>query len=262
VNYAIVSTGPKRKCIFPMITMSECFLKSKDGERIALNHYDQKRDSVIIICHGWAMCKDSKVFKGLSEDLFKHHDIITLDFRGHGQSSGSFTFTAKEPQDLEAVVAFAKTRYKKVTLMGFSLGSAISIIHAASHKDVENVIAVSAPVSFEKIENEFYRKEAFIPSIKKFEFWRSFTIRPGNLFLPKTNPIDVVEHLEDIPILFLSGGKDRTIHAWHGTALHEKATSPSEHILFEDDFHAEDLYLSSPRRFVETCIQWISKHTR
>lgn len=245
-----------------MTTMNERFLKSKDGERIALNHYDQKRNSVIIICHGWAMCKDSKVFKGLSEDLFKHHDIITLDFRGHGQSSGSFTFTAKEPQDLEAVVAFAKTRYEKVTLMGFSLGSAISIIHAASHKNVEGVIAVSAPVSFEKIENEFYRKEAFIPSIKKFELWRSFKLRPGNLFLPKTNPIDVVEHLEDIPILFLSGGKDRTIHAWHGTALHEKATSPSEHILFEDDFHAEDLYLSSPRRFVETCIQWISKHPR
>jgi pimeloyl-ACP methyl ester carboxylesterase len=252
--------SPHNEGVFAMTTMNELFLKSKDGERIAVNHYDQKRNSVIIICHGWSMCKDSKVFKGLSEDFFKHHDIITLDFRGHGQSSGSFTFTAKEPQDLEAVVAFARTRYAKVYLMGFSLGSAISIIHAASHKDVESVIAVSAPVSFEKIENEFYRKEAFIPSIKKFELWRSFTIRPGNLFLPKTNPIDVVNEIEDIPILFISGGKDRTIHAWHGDALNEKASSTSEHILFEDDFHAEDLYLSSPRRFIDTCIQWISKH--
>ena len=241
--------------------LKELFVTSKDGERIAVNHYDQERDSVIIICHGWSMCKDSKVFKGISEAFFDHHDIMTLDFRGHGKSSGSFTFTAKEPQDLEAVVTFAKSTYDKVYLMGFSLGSAISIIHTALHKDVASVIAVSAPVSFKKIENQFYRKEAFVPSIQKFELWRSLTIRPGNLFLPKTNPIDVVDDMADIPILFLSGGKDRTIHSWHGDALHEKAKGPSEHLLFEDDFHAEDLYLSSPHRFVNTCVQWISRHT-
>ena len=44
--------------------------------------------------------------KGLNAEdcLAKAFDVISLDFRGHGKSSGLYTFTDKEPKDLKTVI--------------------------------------------------------------------------------------------------------------------------------------------------------------
>jgi alpha/beta superfamily hydrolase len=236
--------------------MKEIFLKTEDNIKIAINHYDSGRDTVVIIAHGWYMCKDSKVFKALSEDFYKNFDVITMDFRGHGRSSGFYTFSAKEVNDLKAVVDYAKSRYSRVNLLGFSLGAATSIIHTAKYKDIDSLIVVSPPVSFDKIENHFFKKEAYIPTIEKFELWRSLSIRAGNPFLPKINPIDVIQDISPIPVLFLAGEIDPTVYAWHAKKLYNKACQPKSIMIFQDNYHAEDLYLSSRDKFLKVCNSW------
>jgi len=236
---------------------TEIFLKTEDNIKIAINHYDKRRSSVVIIAHGWYMCKDATIFKAISEDFFKNHDVITLDFRGHGKSSGFYTFTANEPEDIKTVINYAKQRYSKIGLVGFSLGAAISIIHTAKYNDIDSLIAISAPVSFDKIENQFYKKEAFIPSFKKFELWRSLTIRPGNLLLKKTNPIDIVQKIKSAPILFMTGGNDPTVHQWHSRELYNKASEKKLLSIFQDNFHAEDLYITSREKFMNVCNDWL-----
>ena len=86
----------------------EIFLKTSDGIKIAINLYSKARDSVVIICPGWFMTKDSAIFKKISEDLFKNLDVITMDFRGSGRSRGFYTFSSKEPLDLYCVISYAK----------------------------------------------------------------------------------------------------------------------------------------------------------
>lgn len=163
--------------------MEEYKLKTVDNHTIAVNMYSiGNRDSVLIIAPGWYMTKDAWVFKDISEEFFKFIDVIIMDFRGHGRSSGFFTFTANEVKDLTTVVKFAKERYSKVYLMGFSLGAATSILYTSKYKDVNGVIAVSPPADFDKIEHKSYRKEAWMTTLKKFEIKRHFSIRPGNLF--------------------------------------------------------------------------------
>ena len=88
--------------------MNEKFLYTKDNIKIAINHYESNCDSVVIVCPGWFMTKDSKAFKMLSNDLNKKFDVVTMDFRGHGKSGGAYTFTAKELFDLREVVDYAK----------------------------------------------------------------------------------------------------------------------------------------------------------
>ncbi len=104
------------------VVFTEIFLQTEDNIRIAVNHYDKGRDHVVIIAHGWYMCKDSNVFKAMSEDFFENYDVITMDFRGHGKSSGFYTFSANEPKDIKTVINYAKQRYSKIGLLGFSLG--------------------------------------------------------------------------------------------------------------------------------------------
>lgn len=166
--------------------MQEVFLKTLDNIKIAINHYSTNRNSVIIIAPGWFMTKDSKIFKKMAKALFKTFDIISMDFRGTGKSGSFYTFSAKEEQDLNCVINYAKTRYEKIFVLGFSLGGALSIISGAKNKNINGIIAVSAPTEFYKIENKMYSPDAWIPTLfQKFEPLRWLTIRAGNPFLRK-----------------------------------------------------------------------------
>lgn len=235
----------------------EKFVDTPDGQKIGFNHFKNNKESVLIIAHGWFMCKDTKPFISMSKDFLGHHDVIAMDFRGHGKSSGLFTFTAKEPQDLEAIVTFAKKEYVKVYLLGFSLGGAIVILHSAKHNNIDGSIAVSAPADFNKIENHCWKPEAFMPTFKKFDIRENRNIRPGNPFLKKIKPIDVVDKILT-PTLFVAGKKDPTVYPWHTKQLYEKATCEKSYELFEYGFHSEDLYLNSKVKFIDICTSWLN----
>jgi pimeloyl-ACP methyl ester carboxylesterase len=240
--------------------MNEIILTSGSKIRIAVNHYSSsKREEAIIICPGCFMTKDAAPFKRISESFAEEYDVLAMDFRGHGRSSGLYTFTAKETEDLSAVVKFAKEKYSKIAIMGFSLGAATTLIYASSHKDVESIIAVSAPTDFLKIENHFLKKEAVIPTVKKFELGKSPSLRPGNIFLDKVKPIDVVSKIAPIPVLFISGDKDPIVHAHHAEELHDEAMMPKAIEVFEDGFHADDIYAQEEKKFIKVCKDWLEK---
>ena len=236
--------------------MKEIFLTTKDNVKIALNHYKNNCDEVVIVAHGWFMTKDSNAFKLISEEFSKHFDVITLDFRGHGKSSGFYTFTSKEILDLKTVVDYAKKQYSKIYLAGFSLGGALVLIHGAEINDIDKIIAVSAPSDFDKIENQIWKKEAFIPTFKKFEPKRWLSVRPSLVIRDKIKPIDIVNKIT-VPTLFVAGKKDPTVHFWHTQKLYEKAVCPKQFELFENGIHAEDLYLDEPERFISICVNFL-----
>lgn len=239
--------------------MNEKFLKTTDNIKIAINHYNKNRKDVIIICPGWFMTKDSKAFKNLSKDLSQYFDIISMDFRGHGKSQGFYTFTAKEENDVNTVINFAKEKchYEQIYLMGFSLGGALAIICAAKNKYINKVISISAPTEFSKIENHMYSPDAWIPTLfQKFEPKRWLTIRPSIIIHKKEKPINLVEKIE-VPTLFIAGEKDPTVFPWHTETLYKKAHCPKEYLLLKNARHAEDLYLDYPEIFLKNCIEWL-----
>jgi pimeloyl-ACP methyl ester carboxylesterase len=195
----------------------------------------------------------------MSDDFYEYFDVITMDFRGHGRSTGSFTFTAEEHNDLRAVINFAKEIYPKIGIIGFSLGAATAIIYTAKNKDIQSLIIVSAPTDFEKVENHFLTKEAVKAAIEKFEFGKTPNIKPGNVFLKKMKPIDVVQDISPIPVLFISGSKDPIIYPRHTLELYRKAGMPKHIENFENGFHAEDIYLKSKNNFIGICKDWFDK---
>ena len=237
--------------------MKEILLKTKDNVKIAINHYQQGFDGVVIVAPGWCMTKDSDAFKRIAQMFSEQFDVLSFDFRGHGKSGGWFTFTAKELLDLDAVVKFAKAKnYKKIYLAGFSLGAGTSLIYASKNKDINSVIAVSAPADFGKIENQMWKKEAWSETFKKFELNRFLSIRPYPIPLKKIKPIDIIDKIE-CPVLFLAGEKDPTVHSWHTKDLYDKALCKKEFKLFENGCHAEDLYLHFEGEFKQICFDWL-----
>lgn len=236
--------------------IQKLFLKTQDGVKIAINHHKMGHDEVLIIAHGWFMTKDSSYFTDMANVFSGSFDVISMDFRGHGKSSGAYTFTSKEPEDMKAVVNYAKTQYEKVYLIGFSLGGALVLIHSAIEKDVDKVIAVSAPHSFAKIENQMWRKEAWSHSLRKFELKRWITVRPSFIIGKKIRPIDIVDRIQ-VPTLFIAGNLDRTVHAWHTESLYRRAKCEKHFELFKNCCHAEDLFFQERKKFISLCTDWL-----
>lgn len=236
--------------------MNELFLNTIDGIKIGINHYQTNHDEVLIMVHGWFMTKDSKLFTEMAEIFSNRFDVISMDCRGHGKSSGFYTFSAKETEDLKTVIDFAKKKYKKIYLIGFSLGGGLVLIHGALEKNVDKIITVSAHHSFEKIENHMWKKEAWLPTIKKMELKRWFSVRPSLVIRKKIKPIDIVDKIE-VPTLFVAGKHDPTVRAWHTKKLFKKAKCKKQFELFENGKHAEDLFMDEPQRFMNTCINFL-----
>ena len=237
--------------------MLEQTVESYDKTKIAFNHFKQQdRDTVIVICHGIGMCKDAKPFLDLSKDFFNNYDVITMDQRGHGNSGGIFSFSAKEHEDIKVVINYAKKIYKHVYLMGFSFGAASSIIQVAREKNVDGMIVVSPPISFEEIENLFLDIGALVPGIQKIGS-HLFKLRLGSIRKKKIRPIDVIEQISPIPLLIIQGEKDPIIFKRHAETLFEKAKEPKRIIMIKGGLHAEELYRQNPKDFMSCCVSWL-----
>ncbi|MCR5260291.1 MAG: alpha/beta hydrolase [Candidatus Gastranaerophilales bacterium] len=238
-------------------TAVDRYVRTIDGINIAFTEYKTGHDEVLIIAPGWFMCKSSSPFVEMAIDFSKDFDVIALDFRGHCKSSGKFTFTSREYNDLKAVVDYARKKYKKVYAAGFSLGSATAIIEQYKYNNLDKLILVSPPSDFDKIENAIWKKEAFIPTFKKFEIETWTGIIPGKVWLSKEKPIEIIDKIAPTPLLMIAGTKDPTIKVWHTVKLFNTAKDPKKLIIYGDSIHAEDIYLQNRQRFIKTCTEWL-----
>lgn len=237
----------------------ELRLKTCDNIDIAVNFYRNNFESVVIIAPGWCMTKDSTVFLQIAKEFSQKYDILSLDFRGHGKSGGFYTFSAKENNDLNAVVDFALSKnYKNIYLVGFSLGGGLVLINTAFSDKISKVIAVSPHSDFSKIENKMWKKEAWLETFKKFELKRFLSIRQNLLFKKMIKPIDIVDKIK-VPTLFIAGKKDPTVCTWHTKNLYDKAVCEKEFKLYENGIHAEDLFIYHTNDFMQTCFNWLEK---
>lgn len=241
---------------------SQIDLLTSDNVKISANHYQNSFDEVVIIAPGWCMTKDSAAFSNISEMFSQNYDVICFDFRGHGKSSGTFTFTSKEIKDISAVINYAKSKnYKKIHLAGFSLGGAIVLIYGAQNKDIDSIIAVSAPADFNKIENQMWKKAAWYETIKKFELKRFLSLRMSIIPFKKVKPIDVITNVT-VPTLFIAGENDPTVYPWHTKKLYDKAVCQKDFKLYKKGFHAEDLFLHYEKDFSNDCFNWLDRISR
>jgi len=234
---------------------------TEDGQRIAFNHLKKSFPQVIIIAHGFYNNKDTVLFKGIANSIHKYYDVITFDFRGHGKSSGLFTWTSHEQKDLQAVISYTKLHnYAKIGILGFSLGGAIALIEASRNTSLQSIISVSSPSDFWKINYHFWKEEMWEDlKLNLGVKGRGKGIRPGNPFTKKIRPVDVVHQISPRPILFIHGQKDWLIHPSHSQKLFEKAGERKAINIIQDGGHAERIFDVFSDRFEKICLDWFKE---
>ena len=79
--------------------------RTRDGVTLRLSHVAGGGRDAILVAPGIFMHRDSPEHLLLSARLAAHADVLTLDVRGHGDSGGTFSFGAREPQDVAEIAA-------------------------------------------------------------------------------------------------------------------------------------------------------------
>ncbi len=235
-------------------------LRTSDDHLVHYDLYIQGHNKLVIIAPGFFNSKDALLLKELGQALADQYDVLIMDFRGHGKSGGLFYWTSKEYLDLQTVLDYAKTRYQKISVIGFSLGAATSIITASQSDLIDNLISVSAPTEFEKIEYRFWEldieNDIFYNLVGEGRVGKGF--RPGPFWLKKDKPIHRVEHVK-CPVFYIHGECDWLIKPWHSEELYKKTPATKRLAIIKNGPHAEYLIRKNKEQTITLIRNWLNE---
>jgi pimeloyl-ACP methyl ester carboxylesterase len=236
-------------------------LYTQDKVEIAYDHINKGFDSVVIVCPGFFNSRKNRWMQKAVDMVSAAYDVVIFDFRGHGDSGGRFSWTAKEHLDLEAVLEYVRSRgYKNIGILAFSLGAAVSVNVASTRDDIKSMVLISCPSSFRKIDYHFWEPEMFSDLKDNIECdWEGKGARITHLFLPKKKPIKTITRIKDAAILFINGSRDWVIKGHHAKTLYDAAQTRKKLEIIEGGLHAERLIQQYPDKIRELVLGWFSE---
>ena len=234
-------------------------LQTKDGIAISLDAYRTgTHQAAVLLCPGFFQSKDTPTFQRMAHAISGDWDVLSMDFRGHGRSSGVYTFSARESADLAVVLAWIRRHYARVGIVGFSMGGAVTINTVAQHAEgIRSVIAVSAPCRFEDIDAKWWTPQALRTGLQGLE--PGAGCRPGNVLLKKPRPLEHVPRVSPIPLLLVHGTRDAIVGLEHSRRLYAAAGQPKRLEIIEGGSHAEALFRDDPQRFSGLLREWFAQ---
>ena len=122
-------------------------LIADDGSLIAATHHSGPVGApVVVLAHGFTGSEARPEVQTIVEHLRRRLAVIAVDLRGHGRSGGWSTLGHREVADVQAAVRWGRLLgYQRVASLGFSMGGAVVVRHAAEYGGVDAVASVSAP---------------------------------------------------------------------------------------------------------------------
>ncbi|QMU79630.1 alpha/beta hydrolase [Streptacidiphilus sp. PB12-B1b] len=250
----------------PWSAPAEALLSTADGVRLHAAYSPPRTpgaEVAVVLAHGFSGAVERPAVRRAAALLTGYAGVVTFSFRGHGRSAGLSTVGDREVLDVQAAVAWARSLgYRRVVTLGFSMGGAVVLRHAALHQGVDAVAAVSAPARW------YYR--GTVPMRRLH--W--VVMRPlgrvvGRVGLrtridpqewpqPPLPPVAAAALLPalGIPLLVVHGDTDPYFPLDHPRSLYEAAGPDHAELWIEAGFgHAEN---SAPDALIERVGEWLA----
>ncbi|WP_306365950.1 alpha/beta hydrolase [Nocardiopsis sp. CC223A] len=230
----------------PQSTSQRYWLTTADGVGIdsVLLRGAPGRTAAVVLANGFTGSYRSPHTRAIAESFSLIADVMTFDFRGHHGSGGYSTVGDAEIHDLEAVVSHLRgLGYTSIATVGFSMGAAVVVRHAAVYKGVAAAVSISAPSRW------YYRGTRrmrlihlgvgrtagrfFLRSFRKVRVAdRGWDTRPAE-------PREIAGDVAPAPLLVVHGEADTYFPTSHATAIYEAAADPRELWIVPGMGHAE-----------------------
>ncbi len=247
-------------------TLLSTTLTTVDRVVLAASHHPPADGSVadglaVVVAHGLAGSRRTRGMRQAIRLLSQTAGVVAFDFRGHGRSGGLSTVGDREVHDLAAAVAWARELgYTRVATVGFSMGAAVALRHAATARDVDAVVAVSGPAIW------YYRGTPAMRWIHRMIETRSgrFLLRvaSGTRITPHgwvevpEPPVEAAARLSPIPLLVVHGTADALFPVWHAEELYRAAGEPRQ-LWIEPAGHGPD---HLPPSLLSRIGQWLREY--
>jgi len=188
-----------------------------DGLRLHAWHWpaapNQPQRLPIIMSHGWIEVKEFH-FNRARRLSQRGHEVVLFDHRGHGRSAAAAaTFGVSEQGDLNAVIDASHQRGivgDRVITLGFSMGAATSLRHAADDPRVAAVVAFAPFVDLRQAVRSFRDKLAsYVPDRWLMPGFERAT-REAGYQIDRASTIEAIKRLAQ-PVMLIEGSRDRNL---------------------------------------------------
>lgn len=239
-------------------------LLTSDNINIAYEHRKDGFESVIIICPGFFNSKKNRWMRKTAQLISQEYDTMLFDFRGHGDSNGKFSWSAREHLDLGVVLDYAvQSGYKNIGILAFSLGAVVSANVASKRSDIKSMVLISCPLSFWKIDYHFWEPEMFSDLGDNIDCkWEGKGARITNLFMPKPKPIDSISKIKDTAVFFIHGDRDWIIKDYHSKKLFDLTKTHKKIEIIEKGLHGERMIQQYPDKMKSLLLEWFRETMR
>ncbi|MFJ6217246.1 alpha/beta hydrolase family protein [Streptomyces sp. NPDC092296] len=228
----------------------EALLTAADGTRVHAAHRPGPAGAAtaFVVAHGFTGAVERPAVRRAARVFARHGAVVTFSFRGHGRSGGLSTVGDREVLDLRAAVGWARSLgHRRVATVGFSLGGAVVVRHAALYGGVAAVAAVSAPARW------YYRGTAPMRRLHRLvmhpvgrgvaRYGLRTRIDPQEWTALPVPPVEAAARLGGTPLLVVHGDRDAYFPLDHPRSLHAaaRAAGGDAELWIEPGFgHAEN----------------------
>lgn len=246
-------------------------LRAADGTHLTGYHLRAHEPTpsglAIVVAHGFTVSAAHPALGTVAAWLRQRAGVVLVDLRGHGRSGGASTVGDLEVLDLDAAVRWARRLgYARVATLGFSMGSAVAVRHAALQGGVDAVAAVSGPAHW------YYQGTRRMRLLQA-----GYGTKAGRLVLrtgwrtrvdgrhwhpdrpqewPPT-PEQAAARVAPIPLLVVHGDADRYLPVEHAQRLYAAAREPKELWVVAGYGHAEAGAVALGRDVVDRIGRWL-----
>jgi pimeloyl-ACP methyl ester carboxylesterase len=193
------------------------------------------------------------------------YDVVALDFRGHGDSKGRYTFGTFEAHDLKAVVEDLVGEgkpYARFGLLGLSMGGMIAADALARWPEMpcRALVMVSSPADLRSLRPKPWKAGA-IRQVRLRHAMRMPRVSRRTRIGATPKGQEAIAQLK-MPKLIVTAEGDWLVDPSHGRLLAKAAAPPVDdvHLSLPGSLHADALVKFVPMRLLRLLDRWLVRN--
>ncbi len=241
-------------------------VRAADQTPIAFTWWRRPSTELIVIAPGFWRVRLAR------ENLFlaNHYvrmgfDVVVLDFRGHGDSGGAYSFGTSEPLDLHAVLeplVGENKPYRRFTVLGLSMGGSIAAQALGLFPELpcRALAMISSPADLRSLRPRPWKAGA-MRQVSLRNVVRTPRLSATSVFA-KPPIAETLGHLT-MPKLIVTAEGDWLVDPSQGRLLAAAAAPPVDyvHLDLPGNLHADALVKYVPLRLLRTLDRWLLENS-
>ena len=213
----------------------------------------------VILVHGFGMNKGEMLKR--THFLALSYNLLYLDCRGAGESSGHSEAGLQESKDIQAAVDYLRTVHpslaQEMALYGISMGAAAAAYYTATHGGIKCLVLEASYYSFKNVVKRWIWKHAkipYFPLVTLFVYWKELMLKR------KVESFALQQTASQItcPVLMIQGEKDKLAPVSKAQKTYHLLSGPKELWIVPQAGHAScyqfggEAYVKKITQFFQT----------